>query len=68
MSTAWISLDVIHKVKDIIIEQDLKVTWEENFQQFEILLRTFKPRHCIMIEYDDDQFNGQKKDSSHGSR
>ena len=35
--------------------------WEKKFALFEEVLRSFKSRHCILIECDDNQFNGQKK-------
>ncbi len=35
--------------------------WENKFALFKEVLRIFKSRHCILIECDDNQFNGQKK-------
>ncbi len=64
VSAAWIVVDNIHQQQENIMENDEDLTfeiWENKFAVFEEVLRNFKSRHCILIECDDNQFNGQKK-------
>ena len=35
-------------------------TWFDKMISFEMMLRVRKPRHCILIEGDEEQMNGSK--------
>lgn len=60
VASAWIGYDTLSRVGGVIFSDD-KTSMLDKCLAYDDALKAYKKRHCILIEQDENQFEGQVK-------